>query len=137
MSVVTEFKEFVLRGNVVDLAVGVVIGAAFSGVVKSFTEGVITPLIGLPGKVNLSTFHYQVRGSDFLIGSFFNSLISFLLTAAVVFFFVVKPLNWLMTRKKTETPVAPDTRECPYCLSKVPLAATRCAFCTSELPATA
>ena len=138
MSVVTEFKEFVLRGNVVDLAVGVVVGAAFSGVVKAFTDDLISPLIGLPGKIDLKGLAYEVnKDTAFKYGDFLTSLISFIITAAVVFFFVVKPLNWLMTRKKTETPVAPDTRECPYCLSKVPLAASRCAFCTSELPAAA
>jgi large conductance mechanosensitive channel len=135
MSAVQEFRDFILRGNVVDLAVGVVIGSAFTGVVNAFTKGIITPLVGIPGKISLGDITYSVHGSKFLIGDFINSVISFLLIAVVVFFFVVKPVNWLMSRRKTEPAAAPDTRECPYCLSKVSLAATRCAFCTSELPA--
>jgi large conductance mechanosensitive channel len=137
MSAAQEFRDFILRGNVVDLAVGVVIGAAFTGVVTAFTKDVITPLIGIPGKISLGEVQFAVNGSKFPIGDFINTVITFLLTSLVVFFFVVKPVNWLMSRRKTDTPTAPDTRECPYCLSKVPIAATRCAFCTSELSAAA
>jgi len=133
MSAIQEFRDFILRGNVVDLAVGVVVGAAFTGVVTAFTKDVITPLIGIPGKISLGEIKFKINGSEFLIGDFFNTVISFIIIAAVVFFFVVKPVNWLMSRRKTDTPTAPETRECPYCLSKVPMAATRCAFCTSEL----
>lgn len=135
MSVAQEFRDFILRGNVVDLAVGVVIGASFGGVVSAFTKDVINPLVGIPGKVSLGDLEFTVNGSRFLIGDFINNVVSFLLTALVVFFLVVKSVNWLMSRRKTEPPTAPETRECPYCLSKVPLAASRCAFCTSELDA--
>jgi len=135
MSVISDFKEFVLRGNVVDLAVGVVIGAGFGTVVTAFTKGIITPLIGLPGKVDLSGLTITVGNAHFLVGEFLNSVITFLLTALVVFFLVVRPVNYLMDLRKTEPPVEASTKECPRCLSKVPAAATRCAFCTSELAA--
>ncbi len=137
MSAIQEFRDFILRGSVVDLAVGVVIGAAFTGVVTAFTTDILTPLIGIPGKMSLGNTTFHINGSEFLIGDFINHVISFLLMAAVVFFFVVKPVNWLMSRRKTDTPAAPETRECPYCLSKVPVAASRCAFCTSDLTQTA
>ncbi|BDI29080.1 large-conductance mechanosensitive channel [Capsulimonas corticalis] len=133
MSVAKEFRDFVLRGNVVDLAVGVVIGAAFTAVVTAFTKDIITPIIGIPGKVSLGDVSFAVNGSKFLIGDFLNQAISFLLVALVVFFFVVKPVNWLMARRKTDTPADATTRDCPYCLSSIPVAATRCAFCTSEV----
>ena len=135
MSLASEFKAFILRGNVVDLAVGVVVGAAFTGVVTAFTKGIITPLIGIPGKVSLGDWSFTVNGSRFLIGAFIDAIISFLLVAFVVFFFVVRPVNWLMTRRKTDTPEEATTRECPYCISKIPAKATRCAFCTAEVPA--
>jgi large conductance mechanosensitive channel len=131
MSMGKDFRDFILRGNVVDLAVGVVIGAAFNTVVQAFTKGFITPLIGIPGKLSVGDVTFSINGSKFLIGEFINTLISFLLTAAVVYFFVVRPMNWLAARSKTETPVDETTRECPECLSKIPIAARRCAFCTS------
>lgn len=133
MSAIKEFQTFILRGNVVDLAVGVVIGAAFTGVVTAFTKDIITPIIGIPGKMNFSDYAFTINGSKFLIGEFLNTLISFVLTALVVFFFVVRPVNWLVARRKTDTPAEETTRECPQCLSKIPLKATRCAFCTSEI----
>ena len=135
MSVVTEFKEFVLRGNVVDLAVAVVIGGAFSGIVNALVKDIITPLIGLPGKVDLSNLNTTINGAKFAFGDFLNVVVSFVILAAVVFFLVVKPLNYLMTLRKTEPAVAATTRECPFCLSSIPIAATRCAFCTSEVAA--
>ena len=136
MSLATEFRDFVLRGNVVDLAVGVVIGAAFTGVVTAFTKDILTQIIAIPGKVSFDKWHYPVGGGDFMIGDFLNTVVSFLLTAFVVYFLVVKPINILMTRLKPSTPPAEETtRECPYCLSKVPVKATRCAFCTSDLGA--
>ena len=135
MSVVTEFKEFVLRGNVVDLAVAVVIGTAFGKVVTAFAADVITPLIGLPGKIDLSNLNTTIHGAKFAFGDFLNLLISFVILAAIVFFFVVKPLNFLMSLRKTETPVTATTRECPQCLSSIPMLATRCAFCTAEVAA--
>ncbi|MBV9851301.1 MAG: large conductance mechanosensitive channel protein MscL [Armatimonadetes bacterium] len=133
MSAAKEFREFILRGNVVDLAVGVVIGGAFGAIVTAFVKDLVTPLIGIPGKVDLSAYKFSVNGSVFQIGEFLNTVISFLIIAAVVFFLVVKPVNYLMSRRKTETPVAPTTRECPRCLSSIPIAATRCAFCTSDV----
>jgi large conductance mechanosensitive channel len=135
MSLITEFKEFVLRGNVVDLAVAVVVGTAFGKVVSAFSADIITPLIGLPGKVDLSHLNTTIHGAKFGFGDFLNSAISFIILAAVVFFFVVKPLNFLMSLRKTETPVTATTRECPQCLSSIPLKATRCAFCTAEVAA--
>ena len=127
------FKKFILRGNVVDMAVGVVIGAAFGGVVGSLTKGLLTPLIGALVKLpDFSNLKYNVRGSDFLIGDFLNAVISFLLIAAAVYFFVVVPINWLMARMhKDEPAAAPITRKCPECLSEIPIAARRCAFCAS------
>lgn len=135
MSVITEFKEFVLRGNVIDLAVAVVIGGAFSKIVAAFVSDIITPLIGLPGKVDLSNLDTTIHGAKFAFGDFLNTVISFVIVAAVVFFLVVKPLNYLMSLRKTETPVTATTRECPQCLSSIPSKATRCAFCTAEVAA--
>lgn len=140
MSTMTEFRDFILRGNVVDLAVGVVIGGAFGGIVSALVKDIITPLIGVffsdPKKpVNFDQLDFTVHGSSFLIGNFLNVVVSFLLIAAVVFFLVVKPVNHLMALRKTDTPTDPITRECPQCLSSIPLKATRCAFCTAEVPA--
>lgn len=127
MSIVTEFKEFVLRGNVIDLAVGVIIGGAFGGIVTALVKDIITPLIGLPGKVDLSNLNTTVHGAKFAFGDFLNTVVSFLILAAVVFFVIVKPVNYLMSLRKTEMPVTAVTRECPECLSSIPLKATRCA----------
>lgn len=134
MSLMSEFKAFILRGNVVDLAVGVVIGLAFGAVVTALVNDLITPIIAaIGGKPDFSALYFSINNSRFLIGAFINAVISFLVIAAAVFFFVVTPVNRLMALRKTETPVLPETRDCPYCLSSVPLQATRCAFCTSEL----
>ena len=140
MSTLTEFRNFILRGNVVDLAVGIVIGAAFSSIVNALIADLITPLIGIffanPKKpISFDQLHFTIHGSQFLVGDFLNHVVSFLLLSAVVFFFVVKPVNHLMSLRKTETPAAATTRECPQCLSSIPLKATRCAFCTAEVPA--
>jgi large conductance mechanosensitive channel len=135
MSAASEFKDFVLRGNVVDLAVGVVIGGAFGTIVKAFVADIITPLIGLPGKIDLSGFVVNVGNAKFLVGDFLNSIIAFLILAFVIFFFVVKPINVLTSLRKVEPAAPPTTKDCPQCLSSIPLAATRCAFCTSEVPA--
>jgi large conductance mechanosensitive channel len=125
------FKKFILRGNVVDMAVGVVIGAAFGGVVTSMTKGLLTPFIGALVKLpNFSNLKYNVRGSDFLVGDFLNAIISFLLIAAAVYFFVVVPVNWLMARMHKDEPVAPTTKKCPECLSEIPIEAKRCSHCT-------
>lgn len=137
MSIVNDFKTFILRGNVVDLAVGVVIGAAFAGVVAAFTKDLLTPLIAIASSqaspINFDELFFVVGKSKFMYGHFINTVLTFLLTAFVVFFFVVRPVNWLMSRRKTETPVEPTTRECPLCLSSIPVKATRCAFCTADV----
>lgn len=128
-----DFKAFILRGNVVDLAVGIVIGAAFGTVVSSFVKNLLTPLVTIPGKVNFSALTVTVRHSVFSYGQFLNDIISFLIIAAAVFFFVVRPVNALMSRRRTDVEVESPTRECPQCLSSIPQAAHRCAFCTSEV----
>ena len=129
------FKEFVLRGNVLDLAIAVVIGVAFSAVVTALVKDLITPLIGaVIGKPDFSTLIVTVNGSAFLVGDFLNAVIAFLLMAAAVYLFVVAPMNaWIARRRRGEAPSDPTTKKCPECLSEVPLAARRCAFCTSTL----
>src|SRR5215831_21279892 len=129
------FKKFILRGNVVDMAVGVVIGAAFGGVVSSMTKGLLTPFIGALVKLpDFSNLKYKVRGSDFLVGDFLNAVISFVLIAAAVYFFVVVPVNWLMARMhKDEPAAAPTTKACPECLSEIPIKARRCAHCAQPV----
>ena len=135
MSVVKEFREFVLRGNVIDLAVGVIIGGAFGAIVTALSKDVITPFIGMFGKVDLSHLDTTINGAKFGFGDFLNTVITFVILAFVVFFFIVKPVNTLMSLRKTEVADDPITRECPYCLSSIPLKATRCAFCTAEVKA--
>ena len=135
MSVVKEFREFVLRGNVIDLAVGVIIGGAFSAIVAALVKDVITPFIGMFGKVDLSHLDTTINGAKFGFGDFLNAVISFVILAFVVFFFIVKPVNSLLEHSKKEVVVDPTTRDCPYCLSSIPLKATRCAFCTAEVKA--
>ena len=134
-----EFREFILRGNLVDLAVAVVIGTAFGAVVTALVKDLITPLIGaIGGQPDFSGLTFTINGSKFLYGEFINALVAFLIIAAVVFFFVIKPVNALMTRFQPAPPVDVETHPCPRCLSDIPLAATRCAFCTSQVePATA
>ena len=135
MKAINDFKAFILRGNVVDLAIAVVIGAAFGTIVTAFINDFINPLIAaIGGKPNLSFIVIPIGPASFKIGDFISVAINFLLIAAVVFFFIVRPVNWLMSRRKTELPVDPTTRECPFCLSDIPIKATRCAFCTSEVP---
>ena len=128
-----DFKAFILRGNVVDLAVGVVIGAAFATVVASFVTNLLTPLVGIPGTADFSERKFVISDSDFHYGVFLNDLIAFLLIVAAVFVFVVKPVNALMSRRKTEPDVESLTKECDYCLSNVPARAIVCAFCTREI----
>ena len=129
------FRAFILRGNVVDLAVGIVIGAAFTSVVNGLVSDIITPLIPV-SNTNFADLTVSLPyHSTLKIGAFINAVISFLIVAAVVYFFVVRPVNTLMARfKPKEVQVPPATRDCPYCLSSVPLMATRCAYCTSALP---
>ena len=135
MSAMADFKKFILRGNVVDLAVGVVVGAAFGSVVTALVKDFITPLCAIPGKgaLDFDNLSFTLGGGVFHYGHFINAVISFLLIAAAVFFFVVRPVNWLMERRKTEEPVDTTTRECPYCVSSIPVKATRCPFCTSQV----
>jgi large conductance mechanosensitive channel len=129
-----DFKEFLLRGNLVDMAVGIVIGVAFAAVVTALVGDLITPLIAaIGGKPNFGNLGFTVNKSHFLYGAFINALITFLVIAAVVFFLVVKPVNALLTRRKTEPPVDETVRQCPECLSEIPVAARRCAFCTAEV----
>jgi large conductance mechanosensitive channel len=130
------FKEFILRGNVLDLAVAVVMGGAFGAVVTSLVKDLLTPLIAaVAGKPDFSALALQVNGSKFLIGDFINSLVSFLLIASAVYFFVMLPINTLMARlHRGDAPPDPTTKKCPECLSDVAIAARRCAFCTSALP---
>jgi large conductance mechanosensitive channel len=131
----SEFRKFILRGNVVDLAVGVVIGAAFNSVVQSMVKDMITPVIAaLGGTSHFENSSFTIHKSQFLYGDFLNTLISFVVVAAVVFFFVVQPINKLtelaMRNKSTEEPT---TKKCEFCLSVIPKEATRCKFCTSKL----
>jgi len=131
-----EFRAFLLRGNLVDLAVAVVIGTAFTVVVNAFVKDLITPLIAaIGGQPDFGDLDFTINGSRFAYGDFLNALIAFVIVAAVIFFLVVKPVNALMARMRTEPDVESQTRACPECLSQVPRAATRCAFCTSEAPA--
>ncbi len=128
------FKKFLLRGNVVDLAVAVVIGAAFGTVVQALVKDIITPIIGAFGGVpDFSAWFFTVNGSKFLIGDFINALLGFLIIAAVVYYFVVLPVQKLMDRYHPEPPAPVTTKDCPYCLSKIPVSASKCAFCTSEV----
>lgn len=131
--IVKEFQSFVLRGNVVDLAVGVVIGAAFGAVITSLVENILTPLTGIFRVPDFEDLQIAVGPSTINYGLFLNAVIAFLLVAVAIFFFVVKPLNRLMASRKTEPDVESTTRECPHCLSSIPTAATRCAYCTSEV----
>ena len=131
----TGFKQFVLRGNVVDLSVGVVVGAAFSGIVNALVKDLITPIIGAFGKVpDFSNLSFTINGSKFMYGDFLNALISFLIIASAVYFLVVVPINALIARtRKAAVPADPTTKKCGECLSEIPLAATRCAHCTTKL----
>jgi large conductance mechanosensitive channel len=125
------FRQFILRGNVVDMAVGVVIGAAFASVVGAFTKDLLTPLIAaLVGKPDFSAITFTVNGSVFALGDFINALLAFLLVAAAVYFFVVTPINALVARmRKAPAPADPTTKKCPECLSEIPIDARRCAQC--------
>lgn len=129
-----EFKQFLLRGNVVDLAVGVVIGAAFGSVVTALVTDLLTPFISAIAKVpDFSGLLFTINGSKFMYGHFLNSLISFILVAAAIFFFVVKPINLIISRSHKEPPADPTEKKCPECLSEIPINAKRCAHCTQIL----
>ncbi|HWF07372.1 MAG TPA: large conductance mechanosensitive channel protein MscL [Bryobacteraceae bacterium] len=130
------FKQFLLRGNVVDLAVGVVIGAAFGGVVTAFTKDLLTPLIAaVAAKPDFSAIQFTVNGSKFPVGDFVNAIVSFIIIAAAVYYMVVLPVNALVSRARKEPPADPTTKKCPECLSEIAIGAKRCAFCTSQLAA--
>ncbi|MGH8990202.1 MAG: large conductance mechanosensitive channel protein MscL [Acidimicrobiia bacterium] len=131
-----EFKAFILRGNVIDLAVAVVIGAAFKAVIDVVVKGLVTPVLAIPGEQpSLAALTLKIGGAEFLYGAVIDELINFLAIAAAVFFFIVRPVTKMMDRRTTEPEVAATTRDCPYCLSSIPIAATRCAFCTADVAA--
>ena len=129
-----DFKEFLLRGSLVELAVAVVIGVAFTALVTAFVEDLITPLIAaIFGDPDFSALTFTINDSVFRYGDFINALIAFLVIAAVIYFLVVRPVNALMAKRRTEPPIDESQHECPHCLSSIPVAARRCAFCTSEV----
>lgn len=129
-----DFKAFILRGNVIDLAIAVAIGAAFATVIQSFTDNILNPFLAIPGDVaSVADLDFELAGSRFTYGRFFDAIADFVIIAAAIFFFVVRPVNVLMARHKTEPEVASTTRGCPYCLSSIPVAARRCAFCTADV----
>ena len=130
------FRAFLLRGNVVDLAVAVVIGTAFGVVVTAFVKDLVTPLIAaIGGKPDFASLYFTINNSKFLYGDFLNSLLAFVLIAAVIFYFVVLPINALVARSRKEPPADPTTKKCTECLSEIPIAAKRCAFCAQPQPA--
>ena len=130
----TDFKAFLLRGNLIDMAVGIVIGIAFAAVITALVADLVTPLIAaIGGQSDFSGLSFTIHKSHFLYGAFINALVSFIVIAAVLFFLVIKPVNALMARRKTEPPLDETTRRCPECLSEIPVAARRCAFCTAEV----
>jgi large conductance mechanosensitive channel len=138
MGAFKEFRTFILRGNVVDLAVGVIIGTAFNAVVQALVKDIFTPAIGLVFNFHFVGLDYHKGSTPYIFfGDFLNTIVTFLIVAAVVFFVVVKPLNMLALRQAAKIPTPdPTTKTCPFCVSEIPLTAVRCGFCTSELPAT-
>lgn len=132
-----EFKAFITKGNVIELAVAVVIGAAFKDVIDSVVKNLVTPLITIPGKTQFSEWSFAIRHSQFYYGIAMDAVVRFLIISAAVFFLIVKPVNVVNARRNRgeESERDPSTRDCPYCLSSIPLAATRCAHCTSEVAA--
>ena len=134
MGLARDFKAFLMRGNVVDLAVAVAVGAAFLAVVTAFVDDLITPIIAaVASKTDFSSLTFTINNSEFRYGSFLNALISFVTIAAAIFFFVVVPYNAFQTRMRKEPPPDPTTRKCPECLSEILIGATRCAFCTAAV----
>jgi len=130
------FKQFLLRGNVVDMAVGIVVGAAFGTIVTSFVKDLLTPLIAaIVHAPDFSGIAFVLNGSKFLIGDFINAVVSFLIIATAVYFAVVLPVNTLVARMRRQPPADPTTKRCPECLSEIPIQAKKCAFCTSTLQA--
>lgn len=131
-----DFRDFLLRGNLVDMAVGIVIGIAFTAVVTALVGDIVTPIIAaIGGKPDFAALTFTIHHSAFHYGDFLNAVITFVIIAAVLFYLVVKPVNRLMAMRRTEPPVAATTHACPECLSEIPLAARRCAFCTAVIGA--
>jgi large conductance mechanosensitive channel len=129
-----DFKQFLLRGNVVDLAVGVVIGASFGTVVSALVSDILTPFIAAIAKVpDFSGLLFMINGSKFMYGHFINAIISFILVAGAVFFFVVKPMNVLVNMSRKETPAQPTTKKCGECASEIPIEAKRCKYCAQPV----
>ncbi len=126
------FRDFILRGNVIDLAVAVVIGGAFGAIVTSLVDNIITPAIGaIGGQPDFSAIALTINGNDIMIGAFINSLISFLIIAAIIYFLVITPMNKILERTRRGKAVDPTEKSCPECLSLIPIKATRCKFCTT------
>jgi large conductance mechanosensitive channel len=135
MGLMRDFRQFLLRGNVIDLAVAVVLGVAFAAVVTSLVEELLTPLIAaIFGEPDFSSLTFTLNESTFRYGEFINALIAFITIAAVLFFLVVKPVNALTSRARQQPTPDPTTQKCPECLSEIPIDARRCAFCTSPVP---
>lgn len=134
MPLIDELKGFIFRGNILDLAVAFVMGAAFNALINALVTDIVTPIIGIPGHVNFASITYTINGSQFLIGAFINSVISFISIAIAIFFFVIKPMSKLSSlNKNPPQPVPPASKACPYCTSSIPIKAIRCPFCTSKL----
>ncbi len=134
MKLINDFKAFLLRGNVVDLAIAVVVGAAFGAVVTALVQDFITPLIAaVGGQQDFSALTFTIHNSAFRYGDFINKVITFVMIGAVVFFLIVVPLNAYLARSRKEPPPDPTVRKCPECLSDIPSEARRCAYCTSEV----
>lgn len=132
MGIFKEFRDFLMRGNIVDLAVAVVIGAAFNNVIGSLVADILTPLIAaIGGQQDFGSLKFTINNSEFMYGNFLNQVIAFVITAAAIFFFVVKPMNKLLARLKPAEEAPAPTKICPECLSEIPAAATRCAHCTA------
>jgi large conductance mechanosensitive channel len=135
-AILSEFREFIMRGNVVDLAIAVVIGVAFTGIVTALVSGIIMPLIlAVGGKPTFDQYYLSLNHSKIMVGTVLTAIVNFLIVAAVIFFLVLKPLNALIALrpKHNEPPAEATTRECPYCLSEIPLKATRCRYCTADV----
>jgi large conductance mechanosensitive channel len=131
------FRDFILRGNVIDLAVAVVIGAAFGSIVTALVKDIITPLLGaLGGQPDFSNIYFTINNSKFLIGDFLNALISFLIISSVIYFGVIMPMNKVLSRMKKGEKIEVNERACPECLSVIPIKATRCKYCTAQIPRT-
>jgi large conductance mechanosensitive channel len=136
MKMLNDFKQFLLRGNFVDMAIALIMALAAFAVVQALIRDLITPIIAaIAGKPDFSALHFTINKSTFSYGDFINAVITFVLTGAAVFFFIVVPMNAFIARSRKEPPVDPTTRKCPECLSEIPVDARRCAFCTSQVRA--